>query len=119
MEEKPQPSGFDTQHLYVWVKSLEAKVNNIIRELGVLKTDMSRKTKTSQDDVKMLTTELLELKREQEQTLQKMDIIIKELKRTAGKEEVLALKKYVDLWNPMHFATERDVERMIELKIKR
>ena len=117
MEEKPQ--AFDSQHLYVWVKSLETKVNNIVRELGVLKTDMSRKTKTSRDDVKLISADLLDLKREQEATLQKMDIIIKELKRTAGKEEVLALKKYVDLWNPMHFATERDVERMIESKIKR
>ena len=46
-----------------------------------------------------------------------MDLIIKELKLTAGKEEVLILKKYIDLWNPMNFATQRDVERLVEEKI--
>ena len=46
-----------------------------------------------------------------------MDLIIKELKITAGKEELMTLKKYIDFWNPMNFVTQRDVERVVEEKM--
>ena len=59
----------------------------------------------------------MELKKEQERLLQKMDIIIKELKNTAGKEEVMFLQKYLDLWSPMHFVTQQDLERAVDNKI--
>ena len=49
---------------------------------------------------------------------EKIDLIIKELKLTAGKEELMTLKKYIDLWNPMNFVTQRDVERVIEEKLE-
>jgi hypothetical protein len=44
-------------------------------------------------------------------------LIIKELRLTAGREELETLKKYVDLWSPMNFVTQRDVERIVEEKM--
>ena len=46
-----------------------------------------------------------------------MDLIIKELKKTAGIEEVMTLRKYVDFWNPINFVTQRDLERAVETKL--
>jgi hypothetical protein len=65
-----------------------------------------------------MNDELLELRREQQEMLQKMDLIIKELKQTAGMEQVMVLKKYIDLWNPLNFVTRRDLERAIDARLQ-
>ena len=119
MAEKNVPGEtLDVSKLYVWVKSLESKVNNILREVDVLKNDFIKRNNQQAKEIKMMNEEMLELKREQEKNLQKMDLIIKELKQTAGMEEVAVLKKYVDLWNQMHFVTQRDLERVVEAKLQ-
>lgn len=117
LDQPPQMPSFDTSKLYVWVKSVESKVNNLLREIDVLKNDFIKKNNDLKKDIKTLNDDLMEIKHEWEKTNQKMDLIIKELKQTAGKEEVMVLKKYLDLWNPLHFATQRDVEQLIEDKL--
>lgn len=115
----PPEQDFDNSHLYIWVKSLEGKVNNLVREINILKNDFSRKNKQIKEEVKIFNEELLEVKREQESTLRKMDLIIKELKMTAGADEVMTIKKYLDLWSPLHFVTQRDVERIVKLEMEK
>ena len=108
--------GFDPAKLYLWVQGLESKVNNLTRELDSFKNDFMKKHNTLLTDVKMVNQDLLELKRNEEKTHQKMDLIIKELKKTAGAEEVITLKKYVEFWNPLNFVTQRDLDRALEAK---
>ncbi len=110
--------GFDESHLYMWVKGLEGKANNLIREVNIIKNDFSRKNKQLLSEIKVLNEELLEVKREQESSLKKMDLIIKELKMTAGADEVMTLKKYIDLWSPLNFVTQRDVQRIVKLEMQ-
>jgi len=111
------PASFDNAKLYMWTKSLETKVNNLLRELDTLKNDYVKKNTDLKKEVKTLNDDLLELKRNHEKTLQKMEMIIKELKQTAGAEEIAVLRKYVDLWNPMNFITQRDLDRAIDAKL--
>ena len=114
----PQQNAFDAAKFYLWLKGLESKCNNLVREVDILKNDFIKKNNDLRRDVKSLTAELLEAKREQERTLQKMDLIIKELKQTAGAEEVQTLRRYVELWNPLTFVTQRDLERLVDLKLQ-
>tara|TARA_Y100000310_G_C20133687_1_gene557004 strand:+ start:63 stop:434 length:372 start_codon:yes stop_codon:yes gene_type:complete len=116
-EQPPAKPAFDNAKLYVWVKGLEGKVNNLLRQVDVLKNDLIKKNNQLKKEVTVMNDELLEVRRKQEDTVQKMDLIIKELKKTAGVEEVMTLKKYVDLWNPINFVTQRDVERVVESKL--
>ena len=113
----PQEPAFDSRKLYLWVKRFESKVNNLLREVDVIKNDFIKKNNDLKKEIKTMNDDLIEIKHEREKTIQKMDIIIKELKQTAGKEEVMTLQKYLDLWNPLHFATQRDVEQIIEAKL--
>jgi hypothetical protein len=110
-------SSFDSAKMYVWLKALEGKVNNLIREMNLIKNDFVAKSKDMQETLKISSQEILELKHEQESSLKKMDIIIKELKQTAGIEKLQTLQKYVDFWNPINFVTQRDVERIVEQKM--
>ena len=109
---------FDLAKLYVWVKGLESKVNNLLREVDMLKNDFMKKQNSIKRDVKSMNEDILEVKHLQSKSNQQMDLIIKELKKTAGIEEVETLKKYVDFWNPINFVTQRDLERAIETKMQ-
>lgn len=113
----PEQSSFDLSKIYLWMKGLESKVNNLLREVDLIKNDFVKKHLELKKEVKLFNEDLLELKREQEISSKKMDLVIKELKRTAGKEEVDVLKKYMEYWNPMNFVTQRDLERAVESKI--
>jgi len=110
-------SEYDNSQIFVWVKGLEGKVNNLLREVDMIKNDFIKKANNLREEIKTGNDDLMELKKEQERLLQKMDIIIKELKRTAGKEEVMFLQKYLDLWSPLHFVTQQDLERMVDAKV--
>jgi hypothetical protein len=45
-------------------------------------------------------------------------MIIKELRMSAKKEEVDGLKKYVELWEPVKFVTQNQVEKIVEEKVE-
>ncbi|MDP3640379.1 MAG: hypothetical protein Q8R53_04220 [Nanoarchaeota archaeon] len=111
------PQDFSLPRLYAWLKGVEGKVNTLLREMDLLKNDFMKKIGGQKQDLGALNTEFLDVKHEQERLSQKMDLVINELKRTAGKEELLVLQKYIDLWNPLHFATQGDVERLVEAKL--
>lgn len=117
MAEAPPVSGFDPAKLYVWVKGLESKINNLLREVDVLKNDFIKRANQLNKDFKTLSDDLVEVRHEQEKMNQKMVLIINELKQTAGAEEVVTLKKYVEFWNPLNFVTQRDLEKAIETKL--
>ncbi len=109
--------GMDPAKLYVWVKALESKVNNMLREMDLLKNNLVKKNDEMKKELKAMNDELMEMKTEQQKMTQNLDLIIKELKQTAGIEEVAVLKKYMDLWNPLNFVTQRDLERAVEAKM--
>ncbi len=113
-----QESGsFDSSKLYVWVKSLESKANSLLREVDLVKNDSIKKSSELKKQIKLMGDEVLEVKRQQELMRRQMDLIVKELKQTAGKEEIMVLRKYVDYWNPLTFVTQRDVERVVTAKL--
>ena len=116
--EVPPVSGFDSAKLYVWVKGLESKVNNLLREVDVLKNDFINRANKLNKDFKTLNDDMVELRHEQEKMDQKIVLIIKELKQTAGMEEVTTLKKYLEFWNPLNFVTQKDLEKAIESKLQ-
>ncbi len=117
LQAQEQQQSFDLSRLYVWLKGLEGKVNNLTREVNVLKNDYSKKGLQLKKDIKALSGELLELQHQRDSMLQRTDLIIKELKQTAGMEDVAVLKKYVEYWNPLSFVTQRDVERIVDAKL--
>jgi len=114
----PQAEGFDPAKMYVWIKGLESKVNNLIREVDVLKNDFIKRANQLNKDFKALSDDQLEVKHEQEKTNQKMMLIINELKQTAGQEEVMTLKRYLEYWNPLNFVTQKDLEKAVENKVE-
>ncbi len=108
---------FPQERLYTWLKALEIKVNKLNREFDLLKNESIRRTNDMKKELKHMGSEILELKNKQEKSDEKLNIIIKELKQTAGLEEVMVIKKYLEYWNPLEFVTQKDLERAIEAKL--
>lgn len=107
-------SSFTPAKMYLWVKNLESKVNNLLREVEVLKNDFITKQNSLKRELRTAAEDQLELKHQQDKFLQKTDLIIRELQQTASSQELTTLQKYVDLWNPLNFVTQRDVARIVE-----
>src|SRR3989338_10161849 len=71
-----QPPDFDSAKLYLWVKALEGKVNNLLREVDLLKNDFINKNSQLKKDLKIFNEEFMEYQHEQQKTSEKMDLII-------------------------------------------
>jgi len=106
----------DTAKLYSLVKALEIKINNLNREFNLVKNDLMKRSSDTKKNIKNFDKELLDLRHKQEENIRKTDLIIKELKQTAGREEVQVLKKYIEFWNPVNFVTQKDLDRLFEQK---
>lgn len=120
MAKKPETpastSAFDNAKLYTWVKALEGKINNLNREFNMVKNDLIKRSAKDKKDLKNFDSELVDLRHQVESMNNKLDLIIKELKQTAGIEEVEVIKKYIEFWNPMNFVTQKDLDRLFEVK---
>ncbi|MBT4651029.1 hypothetical protein HOC13_00740 [Candidatus Woesearchaeota archaeon] len=110
--------GTEIGKIYSWLKGIESKVNNLRSEVEIIRDNLSNKFDKLDRELKTINSDVLELKRESSKTQEKMDLIIKELRLTSSKDEVMVLKKYMDMWNPMNFVTQRDVERLVEQKLE-
>lgn len=108
----------DLRKLFSWVKSVESKVIILRRELEVIKNDSARRMREIDTEMKAAASEVTGLKRELAKTNEQLGLVIKELKLTAGKDELMTIKKYLELWNPIKFTSKEEVERMIENKVE-
>ena len=108
---------FTTAKFYLWLKSLESKINNLQREVTMLKDGFTKKNNETKKELKTINEDVIESKREKEKISEKLDLMVKELKRTAGIEEVMVIKKYLEFWNPVNFVTQHDLERVVENKL--
>ncbi|MBT3297404.1 hypothetical protein HN385_00610 [archaeon] len=113
---KNEPNSFDNAKLYTWLKALEIKINRLEREFNLVKDNLGKKGQESSKKVKSMEKDFVDAKHEVELSNTKIDMLIKEIKQTAGKEEVEVIKKYIEFWNPLNFVTQKDLERLFETK---
>lgn len=104
--------------LFTWVKSLETKINSLTREFELIKNESLRAQTHLKAEVKHISDSVLEVKHAHEKLNQTVDLLVKEIKQTAGSSEVEVLKKYIEYWNPMNFVTQKDLDRYFEVKMK-
>ena len=96
------------------LRLVEEKSNNLNKKIEFLERNMVAVNKKKSDMLHNFDSELLDLKREIDSLKQKTDLIIRELKLSAGKDELNTIKRYLDLWNLARFVTREEVERIVE-----
>ncbi len=95
------------------VRTLEEKYNNLLRRVQVGEQNHLSNNKKVHTELKTLNSEILDLKKQIDEIREKLVAVIKELSVTSKKEEVDVLKKYMDLWDPINFVTQKEVENIV------
>ncbi len=96
------------------LRTLEERYTDLRKNLQITEQNMIAENKKSAHHMRTLTTDIDELKREITSINDKFDIVIRELKTTAKKEDVQVLEKYINLWEPVNFVTSNHVKKMID-----
>jgi len=100
------------------VRILESKYNTFGERLLVVNQNMIEEYKHMVSDIRAIDSDVRELQREILRLKESMHDIIKELGFFARKDDVKVLEKYINLWNPLKFVTEKEVERIVEGMLK-
>ena len=70
-------------------------------------------------EIRILHQEIQSLKTELSEARILTNHIVQEINQFARKDQVRVLEKYINLWSPLNFATQKDLEKAIqELKEK-
>ncbi len=102
------------------LRSLESKYNLLGERLLVVNQNMINQFKKNNVEIKTADEEVKELKTELFKTREAIKDLTREMQFFATKEDFKVLEKYINLWNPMKFITEKDLEKALEsLKAKK
>ena len=100
------------------LRILESKQSLLSEKLLVMNQNMIEEYKKVIKDIKITDMETKEIKKD----LTNLKNIVKHLTEEAGKfaqqKDVKVLEKYIKLWSPMNFVTEKQVQDMIRAALK-
>ena len=114
-ERMPLPPGAsEGGMLQTRIRILEEKASNLNKKIELLESSVVKGNKKKNETLREFDNDLLEVKRELSGVKQKVDLIIRELQMTAGKDELNVVKRYLDLWDLTRFVTREEIERLIE-----
>jgi len=114
-QEAPDFSGIttDVNTLSRRLRLLEEGFTNLRRFFQVTEENMIAKNKHFSAEIKTLTSDINEIRKEIQEIKDKLLLVIRELQTVARKEEVKVLERYINLWNPIKFVTQNEVEQII------
>lgn len=114
-QEAPDLSGVttDINTLSRRLRLLEEGFTNLRRFFQITEENIIEKNKHYSAEIKTLTSDINEIRKEVQELRDKLLLVIKELQSVARKEEVKVLEKYINLWNPVKFVTQNEVEQII------
>lgn len=95
------------------LRQLEERYNNLRKKIQVIEENMLNTQRTTNLDIESIHGELTDMTLKINDFRDKLDLIINDLRSTAKQEDVALVKKYMDLWNPIHFVTHSEVEKIV------
>ena len=114
-QEMPDTSSMnsDINALSRRLRLLEEGFTNLRRFFQVTEENMIAKNKHFSAEIKTISSDIIETRKELQETRDKLMLVIRELQTVARKEEVKVLEKYINLWNPIKFVTQNEVDQII------
>lgn len=95
------------------LRLLEEGFTNLRRFLQVTEENIIAKNKHYSAEIKTLASDIHEVRKEIQEIRDKLGLVIKEMQSVARRDEVKILEKYINLWNPIKFVTQNEVEQII------
>lgn len=117
-ELRPPPMQADTSSFNTRLRLVEEKCTNLNRKIEFLEGNLVATTKKFNEAIHHMDADLLEAKRNLDSFKQKIELIIRELKLTAGKDELTSVQRYLDLWDLTRFVSREELDKLIEEKLR-
>jgi len=119
--EKPepvvQPISEELEGTISRLRVLEERFTNLQTELRVTEENMIKRKKKLTTDIKTVTSDLGELRKEIQEIKEKVLMVIKEIQGCAKKSDIDVMKKYIEMWEPMNFVTHKEIDEIISEKL--
>ena len=87
------------------LRILEERYSNLRNRSQVSEQSTIELEKEVTKDIKMLTEELIDLKRDLNDIKEKLGLISAEMTNLVNKNEFKVMERYLDMWQPMNFVT--------------
>ena len=95
------------------LKLLEEGITNLRRFFQATEENVIAKNKHYSAELKTINSDISEMRKEMQEVKDKLMLVIRELQSVARKEEVKVLEKYINLWNPVKFVSQNEIEDII------
>ena len=126
MMQKPAPNYNNVQplvnkkiaELSERTRLLEERVKELRESLHVLDQTMQRRTNALKDSINDIREEISSLRSQITELRSAVRRIINDLSNVAHKSDVRLIEKYIELIDPTNIVTRRDVERIVEEKLR-
>ena len=114
------------------VSEMAGELNNVSRRLMVIEeryTNLRKKTQVTDQnmlsnnkknltEIQTIHSEMDELKKQITDIVDKMKIMVRELKECAKHQEVDVLQKYINIWQPINFITRDSATKLIKDQVE-
>ncbi len=120
-QQTPDLSGVtnDINSLSRRLRLMEEGFTNLRRFLQVTEDNIIARNKHYSAELKTINSEITEVRKEIQELKDKLSLVIKELQSVARKDEVKVLEKYINLWNPIKFVSQNEIEGIINEVIEK
>ena len=98
------------------LRLLEERYGKVRERLILINQNMIDEFKLFTTSVETLSEEIKLLRQEMEEIKSITQSLLRASKQFADKKDVKVLEKYISVWNPMNFATQKDLERAMSKK---
>ena len=112
-EESGQDIAFVLNDLNARIRVLENKYSLFGERLLIINQNMIEEYKTLLRRIKTFESEFMDIKKDLFNIKEIISGLTKEMRLFAKKDSLQVLEKYINLWNPMNFVTEKDVINLI------
>lgn len=100
------------------LRLVEESVSNLRRKTTLDEENGLREFKHIRSEIDRIDEQVKDLKRTMIMMREDISKIIKELQNSAKKEEFLTLQKYVDIWKPIQFVTQEEVDSIVRRSVE-
>tara|TARA_Y100000310_G_scaffold254288_1_gene261352 strand:- start:113 stop:481 length:369 start_codon:yes stop_codon:yes gene_type:complete len=97
------------------MRLLEDRYSKVRDRLILMNQNMIDEFKLFNDSFETLTEEMRLMRKDLDEVKEVTRNLLRTSKQFADKKKVKVLEKYINLWNPLNFVTEKEVQKLIEV----
>lgn len=101
------------------LRTLEERYTNLDKKVELNEKNMIDWHKSTVTELRTTLSDITEIKKEINELKEKVRALVRTLRGLAKKEDVKVMKKYLELWEPVHFVTQEQVEKIVKDMLER